>query len=232
MKIKTLGWFLLSLLVLTNIWAILTEIFWLENMTSILFFLVAIVLVLHRYKKFNSRLYLFLGFTVLSYFARFFQGEYYSYEISLLFISIAHVALILEAIKHIEIKNGSSYTLLYFIAMIGINGCLLGYHLLEIKEYISSTTIFSLYLLYYINLLILGIIAFIYYLNSYSKKSMFFISMALGIIFADVLRDMGVFFPKDYSVEIAESIIRAGSAIFAVLFFATREKQLRLLNMI
>lgn len=138
----------------------------------------------------------------------------------------------LEAVKHIEIKTGSSYTLLYFAGIVGVNGCLLGYHLMEIKEYMSSITVFSVYLLYYINLLVLGIIAFIYYLNSYSKKSMFFISMALGIIFADVLRDMGVFFSKDLSVEIAESIIRVGSAIFALLFFATREKQLRLLNMI
>jgi len=103
---------------------------------------------------------------------------------------------------------------------------------MEIKEFINSNLTFSIYILYYVNLLILGIIAFIYYLNSYSKKSMYFISLSLGIIFADILRDMGVFFPQDLSVEVAESIIRMGCAVFAVLFFVTKEKQLRLLNLI
>ncbi len=232
MKIKNLGWSLIILTILINIWAIFTEIHWLENSSSILFFLLAILLVVPEYKKFNNFLFIFLGFTILSYCARFLGGDWYSYEISLAFLTVAYIALIMEATKHIAIKNASNYMLLYFIAIVGINGCLLGFHVLEIKEYMSSNIIFSIYLLYYINLLILGIISFIYYLNSYSRKSMFFISLALGIIFADVLRDMGVFFPKDYSVEVAESLIRSGSAVFAVYFFVTKEKQLRLINMI
>lgn len=122
--------------------------------------------------------------------------------------------------------------MLYFILIVGINGVLLVYHVMEIKEYINNNYTFVIYILYYVNLLILGIIAFIYYLNSYSKKSMYFISLSLGIIFADVLRDMGVFLPQDLSVEVAESIIRMGCAVFAVLFFVTKEKQLRLLNLI
>lgn len=232
MKIKSLGWVLIILLLLINIWAILTEIFWLENTSSMLFFLVVILLAVNQYKKFNRFLYMFLGFTVLSYLMRFYSGDWYSNEIALLFLTVAYLSLNLEAIKHIAIKNASNYMLLYFILVVGINGCLLGYHLLEIKQYMSSNIVFSVYLIYYINLLITGIIAFIYYLNSYSKKSMYYISLVLGIIFADVLRDIGVFFPKDPSVEIAESIIRSGSAVFAILFFVTKEKQLRLLNMI
>lgn len=232
MKIKALGWTLLLLVLLINIWAILTENFWLENSTYILFFLTAVFIVIDNYKRFNMRLYVFLLFTILSYIARSFEGNFYTNELSLVFLSIANTALIIEATKFIEIKNASNYMLLYFIAIVGVNACLLAYHVLEIKEYISSNTVFSVYTLYYLNLLILGIIAFIYYLNSYSRKSMYFISLSLAIVFADVLRDMGVFFAKDYSVEVAESIIRVGCAIFAVLFFATKEKQLRLINMI
>lgn len=232
MKIKKLGWSLLILTILTNIWAIFTDVFWLKNSTSILFFLLAILLVVPHYKKFNKFFFIFLGFTTLSYVVRFYRGEWFSYEISLVFLTVAYIALIMAATKHIEIKNASNYMLLYFIGTVGINACLLGYHVLEIKEFITNNAVFSVYLLYYVNLLILGVIAFIYYLNSYSRKSMYFISLALGVIFADVLRDMGVFYPKDYSVEVAESIIRFGSAIFAVLFFVTKEKQLRLVNMI
>lgn len=232
MKLKYFAWAVLLLLFLTNIWAIFTDSVLLKNTTYIFYFLCAILLVLDRYKKFDRYMVLFIGFTLLSYFVRYFNGEYYSHEISLLFLSAANIFLIFCASKFIEIKNASIYMLLYFIVIVGINGVLLGYHVMEIKDYINSNLAFSIYILYYVNLLILGIIAFIYYLNSYSKKSMYFISLCLGIIFADILRDMGVFFPQDLSVEVAESIIRMGCAVFAVLFFVTKEKQLRLLNLI
>lgn len=187
---------------------------------------------LDRYKKFDRYMFLFIGFTLLSYFVRYFDGEYFSYEISLLFLSAANVFLIYSAFKFIEIKNASIYMWFYFIAIVVINGGLLGYHVMEIRDYINSNLTLSIYIFYYVNLLVFGIIAFVYYLNSYSKKSMYFISLALGIIFADILRDMGVFFPQDLSVEVAESIIRLGCAVFAVLYFVTKEKQLRLLNLI
>ena len=232
MKLKYFGWAILLLLILTNIWAIFTEAAWVKNTTYIFYFLCAVLLVLDRYKKFDRYMFLFIGFTMLSYFVRYFDGEFYSHEISLLLLSAANMFLIFSAFKFIEIKNASIYMWFYFIIIIGINGALLGYHVIEIGDYINSNLTFSIYIFYYVNLLIFGIIAFVYYLNSYSKKSMYFISLALGIIFADILRDMGVFFPQDLSVEVAESIIRMGCAVFSVLFFVTKEKQLRLLNVL
>lgn len=232
MKIKTFGWTILILLILSNIWAKLTEMYWVENTTYILFFIAAILLVQDKYKKFNRPMYLFLIFTILSYLARSFEGDGYSYEISLVLLSIVNIILIRAAVKHIEIKNASHLMMLFFLVIVGLNAALLGYHVWGIKDHIHDTAVLSIYILYYFNLLILGIVAFIYYLNSYSRKSVYFISLALGIIFADILRDMGVFFPEDISVDIAESIIRLGCAIFAVWFFVTKEKQLRLLNMI
>ncbi len=232
MKLKYFGWAVLLLLILTNFWAIFTDSLILKNTTYIFYFICAVLLVLDRYKKFDSYMFLFIGFTLLSYLVRYFDGDYFTNEISLVLLSGANIFLIFKALKFIEIKNASIYMWFYFIIIVGINGGLLGYHVIEIKDYINSNLSFSIYILYYVNLLILGIIAFIYYLNSYSKKSMYFISLALGIIFADILRDMGVFFPQDLSVEVAESIIRMGCAIFAVLFFVTKEKQLRLLNLI
>lgn len=232
MKIKTFSVAVLILLILTNIWSILTDNYWLENTTYIFYFITAVMLVISSYKKFTRYMFMFIGITILAYIFRYGRGDWYSHEISLFFLATANIILIREASKYIEIKNASNLMMLYFILIIGINGCLLGYHVLEMKEYINSNLVFAVYILYYINLLVLGIISFIYYLNSYSRKSMFFISLCLGIIFADVLRDMGVFFPRDQSVEIAESIIRIGCAVFAVLFFVTKEKQLRLLNLI
>lgn len=232
MKIRTFAWAMLILLILTNIWAKFTDVYWVENTTYILYFAAAVLLVQDKYKKFIRPMFLFLGLTILAYLTRSFGGEGYSFEISLVFLTTANIILIKEAARYIEFKNASHLMMLYFLLIVGVNAALLGYHVWEIKDFIDNTAVLSVYILYYINLLVLGIVAFIYYLNSYSRKSMYFISLSLGIIFADILRDMGVFFPEDISVEIAESIIRLSCAIFAVWFFVTKEKQLRLLNMI
>src|SRR5690606_37453059 len=130
-----------------------------------LFFFTAVLLVVNRYRKFGRNLYLFLGLITLSYLIRYFQGDYYSYEISLVLLGLANVVLILDASRYLEIKNGGNYMLIYFTVIVGINASLLGFHLIGIKEYIISDLVFSVYLLYYINLLILGIVAFIYFLN-------------------------------------------------------------------
>lgn len=232
MKLKNLALAGLILSLLINFWALLTGVFWVENTSYILFHVFAAVLVINSFKSFRQFFYLYISFTLLSYIVRFFYTENFTTEISLVLLTVANTFLILEAIKHINFKNGSNLMMLYFFGVVGFNGCLLGYHVLEMKEYIASDLVYGLYIIHYVNLLVLGITSFIYYLNSYSRKSMFFISLALGLIFADVLRDMGIFYLKDFSVEVAESIIRLGCAVFAVYFFATKEKQLRLANLI
>lgn len=232
MKLKNLALAGLILSLLINFWALLTNVFWLENTSYILFLLFAAILVINSFKHFKHLFYLYISFTLLSYIVRYFYMEPFANEISLVLLTVANTFLILEAVKHINFRNGSNLMMLYFFGVVGFNGCLLGYHVLEMKEYISSNLVYSFYIFHYVNLLVLGITSFIYYLNSYSRKSMFFISLALGLIFADVLRDMGIFYLKDLSVEVAESIIRMGCSVFAVYFFATKEKQLRLANLI
>ncbi len=170
--------------------------------------------------------------TFLSFIFRLFHGQWFCDEVSLVLLSAGNFALIIEASKYLEIKNASALMQLFFVFIIGINTLLLCTHVYELQNYISSTIEFYLYSLYYLNLLILGIVAFLYYLNSYSKKSMYFISLALTLIFADVLRDMDVFYLKDFSVEIAENSLRFAAAFFVIKFFSTKEKQLRLLNFI
>lgn len=221
----------LALSLLINFWALITGVFWLENTSYLLFFLFAMVLVLDNYRNVNKLFYFYLGFALLSYVIKYFNFEIYSNEVALVFLTVANTFLILEAVKHIHFKNGSNLMMLYFFGVVGFNGVLLGYHVLEMKDYIHSEMVFTLYIFHYLNLLILGITSFIYYLNSYSRKSMFFISLALGLIFADVLRDMGIFYLKDFSVEVAESIIRLGCAVFVMFFFTTKERQLRLVNL-
>ncbi|QCY70506.1 hypothetical protein FHG64_14455 [Antarcticibacterium flavum] len=193
MSVRSLGIAGLCLALLVNIWSLLTGAFWLENTSYILFFIFAILLKFSGRRFFNIAFYLFTGFTVASYVLKYVDTQFFSREFSMVLLSMAYTVLIIEGLKYIVIKNGSYLMLLYFFGIVGLNGCLLGYHLVELQEYISGYIAYSVYILYYFILLLLGIVSFIYYLNSYSKRSMFFVSLALGLIFADVLRDMGCF---------------------------------------
>lgn len=219
-------------LTILDVMAVFSTRFWLVNIIYIIFLFTAVWMFLEKYKKFNSNLYIFLGFSGLAFMARIFETTWYFNQVSLLLLTIAYLALILESVKHLEIKNVSNYMLLYFTLIVGINGYLLGIHVFDMRVYLSSGLDYGIYVVYYINLLILGVFGFIYYLNSYSKKAVFFVSLILALIFAEVLRDMGVFYLQDPSVEISEGILRMAVALFAVLFFTTKEKKLRLINML
>lgn len=69
-------------------------------------------------------------------------------------------------------------------------------------------------------------------LNSFSKKSVFFICLAITFIVVEVLKDMGLFYFKDVSVEIVGKLIKFAALKMVFLFFITKEKKLRLLNLV
>lgn len=212
--------------------AVFSTWFWVVNMIYILFLITAIWMFRKRYKKFNSYLFTFLGFSGLAFLARIFETAWYFNQASLILLTVAYLALIMESVKHIEMKNASNFMLLYFTLIVGINSYLLGIHVFDLRMYVPSSLDYGIYIVYYFNLMILGVFGFIYYLNSYSKKAVYFVSLILALIFAEVLRDMGVFYMQDPSVEVTEAILRLAVALFAVLFFITKEKKLRLINML
>ncbi|CAM4113247.1 hypothetical protein [Gillisia limnaea] len=219
-------------LMVLDIMAVFSTWFWVVNIIYIVFLFNAVWMFRKKYKNFNSNLYVFLGFSGLAFLARIFETTWYFNQGSLILLTVAYLALIIESVKHIEIKNASNYMLLYFTLIVGINAYLLGIHVFDMRVHLPSSLDYGIYIVYYINLLTLGVFGFIYYLNSYSKKAVFFVSLILALIFAEVLRDMGVFYLQDPSVEVTEGILRLAVALFAVLFFTTKEKKLRLINML
>ena len=221
----------ISLLFL-NIYALYFNISWLSIGCHIGFYVAACMWFCDKAKKCSLNLYLFLILIGVSYSLKIFNDLWFFKEISLLMQAGAYLALIVEAVKYFKIKNGGPIMTVYFFSIIGLNVYLMLIHFFELVPYFSSSTTYLILGFYYVNLGVLGIIALLYYLNSYSKKSMFFISLVICIVFADILRDMGVFYFKDISVEVAESIIRMGSALFVVLFFITEEKKLQLINFV
>ncbi len=213
-----------------NYFALVNDLYWLNILAHIGFFIVAYLLFFNKSKSFNFYFYLFLGLTIVSYLLEMLNQFWYFREISLFIQAVSFLPIILEAGKHFEMKYMSYLMLIYFFGIIGINTYLLLLHINEMSSYLSGNGIMLLYALYYLSVGALGIIALVYSMNSHSKKSMFFVTFAICLIFANVLRDMGVFYFKDISVEISESIMRMGSALFLVLFFITVEKKLKFAN--
>ncbi len=215
---------------LANVYALINSVFWLNMLSHMGFYIVAFFLFFTKRNSYNLYFYLFVAFTIISYFLEIYYELWFFNEIALLIQAVSYLFLIMDATNHFKMKSMNYFMILYLFSIVGLNTYLLFLHISELRTYISSDITSIIYTFYYLNLGAIGVTAMVYYLNSFSKKSMYFISLAISLIFANVLRDMGVFYFKDISVEISESIIRMGSSIFLVLYFVTSEKRLKLMN--
>lgn len=232
MNPKALYLFFFISAILVHVFAVYSEREILAQLSQ-LFFLVPLAIYFFKrvpVQKFNF--FIFLFFVVLAELITLTGWVWYFEHLNLGLWMIAFILLVREALQYTEYTRGSRFMLLYFILVVTIYIYLFSLHILEIEENLADGILFSLYVIYYGNLLVLGVTALIYYLNSFSKKSVYFICLALSFILSDVLRDMKVFYFKDVSVEMAAGILKFAAIIFVFLFFATKEKKLRLLNLV
>lgn len=232
MKQKVLLVFFATLAVVVNMVGIVNEDLLLRRSGEILFFLPLIAYYYQKIqlKKFN--VIMFLMFAMGAIIVGSFERIWYFEEIKMGLWLGSYVFLAREAIKHTEYERGNKFTTLYFVGVIAAYVYLLSQHVLEIERTgVNDYTVYF-YIIYYLNILFLAVAALVYYLNSFSRKSVFFIGLTLSFIFADVLRDMEVIYFKDLSVEIVGSLIRFAALKMVFLFFVTREKKLRLLHLV
>lgn len=232
MKQKVVFASLTIIAILVNIAGIINEDFWMRRGGEVLFFVPISFYYLRRIPLKNLNFLMFiilaLGATLLSCF----RDVWYLEQLKMGFWIGSYIFLAREAIKYTEYEKGSKFTILYFVAMVAVYVYLLSIHVIEIEPNVGSKLALSIYIIYYLNILFLAIAALIYYLNSFSKKSVFFICLTLSFIFSDVLRDMEVFYFRDLSVEIVASLINFAALKLVFLFFVTREKKLRLLHLV
>ncbi|HKJ49315.1 MAG TPA: hypothetical protein VJ973_09515, partial [Christiangramia sp.] len=119
-----------------------------------------------------------------------------------------------------------------FVLMIAANVYFVFEHFQEIGSKIDGWQEYWFYLMYYFVLLVLAIVGLIYYLNSYSQKSVFFIVLVMTIIVSDILRDMAIFYLPDTSVLLLQNFLEFAGVVLAFQFYATKEKKLRLINLV
>lgn len=232
MKKKVILFLLAISAICVNLTGIFNDDFFLRKLGEALFFFPLILYYLRKIPFENSNFLVFLvmamGATALSW-----GGSLWYFEhLKLGMWLIGYIFLAREAIKHTEHERGSKFTTIYFIGVIAIYVYLLWVHVIEIERNLGHDLAFWVYVLYYLNILFIAITALVYYLNSFSKKSVFFICFALSFIFSDILRDMEVFYFRDLSVEIVASLIKFAALKLVFLFFITPEKKLRLLHLV
>ncbi|SKB40668.1 hypothetical protein SAMN05660776_1026 [Salegentibacter holothuriorum] len=215
-----------------NLYATIGDLNWLMRATQILFILGVFTVYITQNKK--------PGFNALCFFMFFFLAQvagllFQAGNLSLLLLFCyigGYFGLSREAFQNTQRQTASKTILVYFLLLIAVNGYLLLTHVIELKSYMSSNLEFGVYAIYYFNLLILGVFGLIYYLNSYSKKSVYFITLVLAFIFADVFRDAAHFYLKDSAVLITGNLLWFTGLIFCLFFFLTPERKLRLMNLV
>ena len=215
-----------------NLYATIGDIDWLMRATQLIFILGVFTIYLKRNKKTSYNAIIFFSFFLLEQvICLTFPG--FNLELLLLLCYMgAYFGLSREAFQHTQRQTATKTILVYFILLIGVNTYLLLTHVIELKGYMSSDLEFGIYIFYYLNLLILGIVALIYYLNSYSKKSVYFITLVLAFIFADVFRDAAHFYLKDSAILITGNFLWFTGLVFCLFFFLTPERKLRLMNLV
>ncbi|MCH4824191.1 hypothetical protein ML462_13515 [Gramella lutea] len=182
------------------------------------------------FKNLNLSVFLLLSLATIGMsFIKEFSPVYFFMLILQMF---AYMFLIREALMHTQRETGNRYILLFFFVMIGANAYFVSDHFLELGNQIGDLFDFGLYSMYYLVLLALSVVGFIYYLNSYSRKSVFFITLVMTIIVSDILRDMAVYYLPDTSVLLLMSFLDFVGVILAFQFFATTEKKLKLINLV
>lgn len=174
----------------------------------------------------------FLGLMLISTGLNFFHKVPVINLVALTLQLASYFFLIKEALKNTKRESANRYMQVFFFLIVAVNIYFQYQHFKDMDLFVLGTVEFSFYSVYYLSLLVLAITALMYYLNSYSKKSVFFISLVMAIVISDVLRDMAAFYLRDTSVLFVESFLRFWSIVLAFKFFSVKEKKLRLINMV
>lgn len=232
MNLRFLFLFLAVLAIIAGVVAIFNENHQIERLAQISFLFFLFGYHAGRLRDPGNNFYGFFIMLIIANICVVLEDFWYFSYLSIIFCLIAFGFLIKEAVNYIQYNRGSWYMQLFFLFVVGFFIYFVSLQLSEVAEDMGSGLSVIMYFVYYFSLFILGITALVYYLNSYSRKSLYFTCFVLSLIFSNILRDLGDFYLKDISVEIAGALMQFAALKFVFLFFVTKEKKLSLLHMV
>ncbi|MDX1761609.1 MAG: hypothetical protein R3218_05590 [Christiangramia sp.] len=219
-------------MLILSLWALIYNMAWLSISAELSVYFILFAGFFKKLDFKNLNVILFLGFSVIAEILSFFKGTSYIGLTVMFFQMASYIFLTREAHRYTERENPNRFMQLFFLLMIGANFYFVYGHFQELQSKMGGFMEFGFYSLYYLNLLVLAVVGLIYYLNSYSRKSVFFISLVMAIVVSDILRDMSVFYLPDTSVLLLKSFLQLSGIILAFLFYSTKERKLKLINLV
>lgn len=228
MKIKKLCLPLACIVLALNIYSIIFNLEWLQEASRVLFFVIPLIIFSQDLNFSNKNILSFLLVFFLSELTIFLPDEWYFNVLRLLLLVAAYFLLSREALRFTKKARSNNFILFFGGFLLLINGYFFTLHFLKIKEHPGSMAELSIYALYYLSLLILAIVGLVYYINSYSKKSVFFIALVLAIIFADIFENLQQIYLRDLGIKLVQNVLHFATAMFIFYFVTTKEKKLNL----
>jgi hypothetical protein len=230
MKIKKICLPLACVVLTINIFAVLFQVDWLQEVSRLFFFVLPLILFSQQLSFSNQNILSFVFVFFMAELILFVPGSWYSNGLRLLLLVAGYFLLSREALRFTKKIRANKFVLLFGGFLLCINGYFFTLHLLNIKGHSGSMTELSIYAIYYFSLLLLAVVALLYYTNSYSRKSVFFVALVLAIIFADIFEKMQQMYLLDLGIKLVENILHFATAMFIFYFFTTKEKKLNLRN--
>lgn len=183
------------------------------------------------YKKVQNKIVFYSFFTillvsdVLSLFITF--SPYMLVPMGALFF-VGYLLLLKDSFSQFKIQDVRNVVALYYFFVIAINAVLMLFHLFSLYGYMEDMPfIFVGQVLYNIVLYIMVVTSLAYYLNSYSKKSMFFLIGSLAFVCSDILVSAYYFYDIKENLILFHTILSMiGYLFFFNYFFSPEEPQM------
>lgn len=215
-----------------NLYAQAYNLGWLASFTNLIVYLPLIFGFCRKLELKNLNVLAFFFLSAIAAFFSIFQEQSIFWFAAIFSKKLSYVFIAREAFKHFKVEIGSKYMLMIFFILIGVNVYFVLEHLNELQSYLGGISEFTLYTMYYLSLFGISLVALLYYMNSYSRKSVYFISLVMALVISDILGDMAFFYLPDTSVLFLISLLHFAAIFLAFQFFVTEEKKLRLMNLL
>ena len=138
---------------------------------------------------------------------------------------VGYLLLLKDSFSQYKIRDLRNVVAIYYFFVIAINAVLMVFHLYNLYNYMEETPLIYMGQVFYNVVLYLMVInALAYYLNSYSKKSMFFMIGSLAFVCSDILVSAYYFYNIKEDLILIHTVLSMIGYLFFFNYFFTAEK--------
>lgn len=203
------------------------EDYYLSAVARIVFKLLLLAVFLSSKKVQNKTIfYSFFGLLLLSdVISMFFEVSSLIIVVIGVVFFVGYLLLLKDSFSQYKIRDVRNIVAIYYFFVIAINAVLMVFHLYNLYNFMEETPLIYMGQVFYNIVLYLMVIdALAYYLNSYSKKSMFFLIGSLAFVCSDILVSAYYFYDIKEDLILFHTVLSMIGYLFFFNYFFTAEK--------